>query len=140
MVCEEPTSRRTVLERSGTALAALTGGVLASNPAAGAEDVPSEPPFSVVTDPASDVNTTYATLNGELESMGGADSAQVWFRWRRPGGPDNLTAKQTFNSSTTYSATVDGLTPGVTYEFRAEGESSEPYIDSGEYHTFTTPS
>lgn len=139
MVHEEPTSRRAVLERSGVALAAVAGSSLMVGSAAGAKDVPLEPTFSLVTDPASDVNTTYATLNGDLESLGGADSARVWFRWRRLSGSDNLTAEQTFHSSTTYSATVTGLAPGVTYEFRAEGESSEPDIDSGSYHTFTTP-
>ena len=64
----------------------------------------------------------------------------MWFRWHRPDGSHNLTAEQTFFSPTTYSATVSGFTPGVTYEFRAEAESDEPYLDAGEYHAFTTPS
>lgn len=131
---DSSTSRRDVLRTTGTALAALGGTALATNAASAAPD------FSVVTHPASDVNTTYATFNGELERLGGADYAEVWFRWGELDSTKDITASQTFFSPTTFSETVSGLTSGVTYEFRAEGESNEPALDSGEYHTFTTPS
>lgn len=137
MACNpRDSTRRSVLGRTGTALLALGGAGLAASSAS------AKPTLTLYTHPASDVNTTYATLNGEIEYMGGdANSVTVWFEWGEEGnGMPNTTGSQTYFSPTTFDDLVDGLTAGTTYEFRAAGENSIGYTDTGDVHTFTTPS
>lgn len=129
-------TRRDVLRTTGTTLAALGGTILAADSAS------ARPSFQVTTHPASDVNTTYATLNGEILSLGGdANSATVWFEWGQLGtGMRNSTYQDIYLSATTFDVTINGLTPGVTYEFMATGENNLGWTNDGDVHTFTTPS
>ena len=46
-----------------------------------------DPSGAVSTDGASGVGTDTATLNGTLDDLGGASSADVYFEWRESGGP-----------------------------------------------------
>jgi subtilisin len=132
---QDGTSRRSVLRTTGTALAVASGTALA------ADSATAKPTLTLDTHPASDVNTTYATLNGEIVFMGGdADSVTVWFEWGEEGNNfPNDTPEQTYYSATTFDDTIDGLDPGTTYEFRARGYNSIGYTDTGDTHTFTTP-
>lgn len=130
------TSRRDALRTTGTALAVLGGTVLA------ADSATAKPSLEITTHAASDVNSTYATLNGEIIYMGGdADSVTVWFEWGEEGaGFPNTTPEQTYYSPTTFDDTITDLNPGTAYEFKAAGYNSIGYTDEGDVHTFTTPS
>ncbi|MFB1066087.1 ice-binding family protein [Natrinema sp. H-ect4] len=74
----------------------------------------------VVTSPATDVNGSTATLNGELTDLGDSDTVDVFFEWRELGTDEwTATAPQTLDASGDFSAGIAGLEPGGTYEFRA---------------------
>lgn len=78
-------------------------------------------PPSVATNAANSLNGTSANLNGYLASLGSASSVNVSFLW----GPTTAvatgeTAPATVSSPGTFSAPLSGLTPGMTYYFRAK--------------------
>ncbi|MFP8958878.1 ice-binding family protein (plasmid) [Natrialbaceae archaeon A-CW3] len=76
----------------------------------------------VVTTPATEVNGSTATLNGELTDLGDFDTVDVFFEWRELGEEEwNTTAPQTLNAPGDFDAEIAGLEPGTTYEFRAVG-------------------
>ncbi|GAB3037414.1 hypothetical protein GCM10025298_28710 [Natronobiforma cellulositropha] len=75
---------------------------------------------SVETQPATDVNGSTATLNGELIDLGDFDAADVFFEWRELGTDEwTTTAPQTLEEPGDFSAEIAGLESGSTYEFRA---------------------
>lgn len=76
-------------------------------------------PPTVVTNDASGVGTTSATLNGNLTSLGSASSVQVYFKWGTTTSYGNTTTQQTKTATGTFSAAISGLTPGQTYHFCA---------------------
>lgn len=81
------------------------------------------PPPTVVTNPATNVGTTSATLNGTVNPNGG--STTVSFDWglttaygsNIAGTPSPITG----NTSTSVSANLTGLTNGATYHYRCVG-------------------
>ncbi|WP_338147521.1 ice-binding family protein [Natrinema longum] len=76
----------------------------------------------VVTTPATEVNGSTATLNGELTDLGDFDTVDVFFEWRELGEEEwNTTAPQTLDASGDFDDEIAGLEPGNTYEFRAIG-------------------
>ncbi|WP_245835463.1 ice-binding family protein [Natronolimnobius baerhuensis] len=82
------------------------------------KEVPGVP--EVITSPATDVNGSTATLNGELLDLGEFDSVDVFFEWRELGADDWITTEtQTLDAPGEFSAEIPGLEPGETYEFRA---------------------
>ncbi|WP_255169182.1 ice-binding family protein [Natrononativus amylolyticus] len=84
----------------------------------------------VVTTPATDVNESTATLNGELTGLGDFDSVDVFFEWRELGAEEwNTTAPQTLDEPGPFSAEIDGLEPGTTYEFRAVGLANDERVE-----------
>nr|WP_281098736.1 ice-binding family protein [Halovivax ruber] len=76
----------------------------------------------VVTTPATDVNGSTATLNGELTDLGDYDDVDVFFEWRELGADDWIsTTPQTLDGPGDFDAEIAGLEPGSTYEFRTVG-------------------
>jgi subtilisin len=94
--------------------------------------------FSVSTDSATNVDGSSATLNGSLDNLDGASSANVYFEWRETGASSwNTTSTQTLSMTGSFSDDVTGLTEGAEYEFRAVGEASDGDTDTGGTVTFT---
>ena len=92
------------------------------------------------TNPASDVSSEGATLNGTVDPNGA--STNVTFEYREVGEQDvqTVTATQsplTGDGSTSVSATITGLTPATEYAFRVAAEN-EAGSDASEEQTFTT--
>jgi len=94
----------------------------------------------VVTDPATEQTDNSTTLNGDLSLMGSATTVNVSFIYGTiHGGPyPNPTTPQAMTASGPFQAAVSGLTPGVTYYFRARGDGGVYGIMNGEEMSFTT--
>lgn len=129
MAPDDTTSRRRILKLSGAAVAAAVGAGIASADHFHAD---------VETDFATNVGKFEATLTGDLLDMGQASSVDVWFDWGEFGaGFPNSTPRQTRTSPGTFSANLDGLTPGVAYEFRARSDTGST-TETGGSVSFTT--
>jgi subtilisin family serine protease len=97
--------------------------------------------FAVSTGTTSNVGENSATLQGSLEDLDGAGSADVYFQWRETGASSwNTTATQTLSSTGGFSANVSGLSKGTGYEYRAVGDASDGDSNTGSTATFTTDS
>ncbi|MCX6001455.1 MAG: hypothetical protein NTY79_02805 [Chloroflexi bacterium] len=94
----------------------------------------------VVTAPATDQTDNSATLNGDLSLMGSATTVNVSFVYGTVhGGPyPNATTPQAMTATGPFQAAVSGLTPGVTYYFRARGDGGVYGIMNGDEMSFTT--
>ena len=77
-------------------------------------------PPEVTTDPASDVTTNSATLNGNLTSLGTATSVDVSFEWGLTQSYGNETTAQALEAIGLFSANLDSLAPGTTYHYKAK--------------------
>ncbi|WP_135827792.1 hypothetical protein [Halorussus halobius] len=144
---EERHDRRSVLELSGSALAAL-GGVSLVGTAAANEPCPEcgddgddggggggGGSLPSVSTRFADVSGSSATLNGRLDSVGGDDSADVWFEWGPEGdGLPYDTPPLTRSGLTFYSDTASNSLDGGTYEFRAAASNdwgkTEGYVQT----------
>ncbi|MFC4542841.1 S8 family peptidase [Halosolutus amylolyticus] len=101
----------------------------------------SDPVLTVYTDSATGVGETAATLNGTLNDLGGASSADVYFEWGEAGsGLPNTTSTQTLTSTGSFSDDISGLSSGTEYEFRAVASGSDGSSDTGATQSFTTDS
>jgi subtilisin family serine protease len=99
------------------------------------------PGFAVSTGTTSNVGETSATLQGSLDNLDGASSADVYFEWRESGASSwNTTSTQTLSATGSFSATISGLTKGTGYEYRAVGNASDGDSNTGSTATFTTDS
>ncbi|EMR74853.1 hypothetical protein MBGDF03_00049 [Thermoplasmatales archaeon SCGC AB-540-F20] len=82
-----------------------------------------EPP-TVTTNEANGIGFDHATLNGNLDDMGGVSSCEVWFVWDTS-YHDNYqdyeheTDHQTKTSIGSFSQFLDGLDPETLYHYRA---------------------
>jgi hypothetical protein len=74
---------------------------------------------SVVTRDATNVATTSATLNGNLDSKGTADNVTVYFEWGLTASYGNVTTAETRTAIGPFSANLTGLIEGIPYHFRA---------------------
>jgi len=93
---------------------------------------------SVITDDASNIGEDSATLNGTLDSLGDYSSVDVSFEWGEvSGGPyPNETAPEEMTLTGSFSAPVEGLSPGFTYYYRAKATGSATVY--GTEASFTT--
>ncbi len=94
------------------------GAVLVTSPASAI----SSP--QVQTNSASYIQSTYATLNGNLYDLGGYNSATVWFQWGTSTNYSNTTYITTQNYSGTFSGQITGLIANQTYHFRAVAQNT----------------
>ncbi len=86
---------------------------------------------------ANTITTTSVNLNGQLSSLGGASSGQVFFQWGPTVTYGNVTTNQTQNVSGPFSQVISGLATGTTYHFRA-GLTTSAGTVYGDDQTFTT--
>lgn len=93
---------------------------------------------AIVTTGSASVDETSATLNGSLNNLGGASSADVYFEYRESGGSWTATSAQTRSSTGMYSETVSGLATDTDYEFRAVVDASDGDSDTGSVTSFST--
>jgi hypothetical protein len=98
---------------------------------------------TVETNPAGNVTSDSATLNGNLTDLGTASSVDVSFVWgTTPGGPyDNETTATppTMTAAGTFSASLSGiLLPGTTYYFEAKADGGGNGTNYGAEENFTT--
>jgi len=100
---------------------------------------------TVLTNSATNVATSTAQLNGNLVSLGGASSTDVWFQWGETDSYGNETASSNKDTAGTFSVNLSSLTQGQTYHFRAMAEnisgiatgtdkSFAPVISCGEHN------
>ncbi len=93
--------------------------------------------FMISTNSPTNVDGSSATLNGSLDDLDGASSADVYFEWRETGAASwNTTSVQTLSATGSFSETLTGLTSGAEYEFRAVGDASDGDTDTGSTLTF----
>jgi hypothetical protein len=91
-----------------------------------AVEVTNQGTLSVDTLSASGIDTSSATLNGELTELGSANSANVSFQYRKDGTSTwTDTPSQTLTTTDTFSQAISGLDSDTTYEFRAVADSTE---------------
>ncbi|ELY31234.1 hypothetical protein C500_06521 [Natrialba magadii ATCC 43099] len=92
----------------------------------------------VFTGPATEINESTATLNGELVELGDFSPVNVFFEYRIVGNNDWLeTAPQPFTAPGPFNAEVD-VEPGNDYEYRAVAVADGVRIE-GLTQTFTKP-
>ncbi|MCU4740543.1 ice-binding family protein [Natronoglomus mannanivorans] len=92
----------------------------------------------VVTTPATDVDESTATLTGELTDLGDFDSVDVFFEWRELGTDEWIaTEPQTLDEPGDFSAGIEGLEPGTTYEFRAVGLANGERVEGATLRVIT---
>jgi len=97
----------------------------------------------VSTMPATGVGSTYATLNGYLDFTGG-ETCEVWFVWDTTSHSSYVdyshsTSHQPDKTSAgSFSQYISGLTPGVTYHFRAVAKNYEGTVKGADL-TFIQP-
>ena len=95
----------------------------------------------VATDDASDVSDTFATLNGDLTSLGTALSVEVSFQWGTSSESySNNTSPQTMSTTGSFNFDLSDLNPGTTYYYRAMAVgSASSYGAQRSFTTSTTP-
>ena len=94
--------------------------------------------LAVSTSNAAGVTATSATLNGNLASLGGAGSVNVYFQYGLTTSYGSTTATQAKSSTGTFNAAISGLAPSTTYHFRAVAAGGTTAYGSD--MTFTTVS
>ena len=98
--------------------------------------LPPEPP-TVETHAATGVGETSATLNGTANPN--RSQTDVFFEWGTDTSYGNVTPAQDIGTTpSSFSEAISGLTPGVTYHFRAVATNAIGTA-YGEDMTFTTP-
>ncbi|AXG09694.1 S8 family peptidase [Haloplanus rubicundus] len=88
------------------------------------------------------INSASATLNGTLESLGGADSVDVYFKYWEKGSKSStadFTSVETLTSTGSFSESVSSLSSGATYIFAARGKSSTGDWNRGSRFEFSPP-
>ena len=93
--------------------------------------------LSVTTDPATNIKSSTATLNGTLTQSDGDGLWDCYFQWGES-SPYSETTKVGKSSGQSFSANVNGLIPGTTYRFRAVAEQSGKDTLYGSWLSFTT--
>lgn len=122
-------TRRAVLRLSGAAVATV-----------GAVGTAVADHLIVETERPSSVTPDSATLEGHLDRLGDADSADCYFEWGKDGNLDNETSPQTLTNHGDFDETIDGLESDTFYEYRAVAEGSDGETDTGSKEAFNTDS
>ncbi|AXG06287.1 serine protease [Haloplanus rubicundus] len=101
--------------------------------------VPFSTELSISTLEVSDIEADSAVLNGTLESLGGADSVEVYFKYWEKGSKSSTvdwTSVETLTSPGAFSDSLSDLSSGTTYIFAARGKSSTGDWNSGSHLDF----
>lgn len=98
---------------------------------------------SVSTTPATSVGSTYARLNGIVDT-GSDDDTQAWFEWGTTTSTsfdtnkiDAVNASRIGDDTYSYGITITNLAPNTLYYFRAVAENDEG-DDTGNIYSFRT--
>ncbi|MFC2044632.1 S8 family serine peptidase, partial [Chloroflexota bacterium] len=94
---------------------------------------------SVITNAATNITTTSATVSGNLTDLGSATTANVLFEYGTDTSYGSTTTAETMTGTGTFNANLIGLTPNTTYHFRAKADSGIHGIATGADISFTTP-
>lgn len=146
--------RRACLKMAGTLIAAGSGVSATSGRATAGTDGygeggyghggyggSSDSSVTVSTNSPTNLTDSGATLNGSLDDLGGAGSADCYFEWRESGVSTwNTTSAQSRSSTGSFSEDITGLSSATEYEFRAFATASDGDTDTGSTKTFTTSS
>lgn len=73
----------------------------------------------VETDPATNISTEGATLNGKIKENSGFENLNTRFEWNEKGENLNQNANGNLNQDDSFSGSITNLTSSNTYEFRA---------------------
>ncbi len=92
----------------------------------------------VTTNPATNVTSGSATLNGNLTSLGNYSWAYVSFEWGGNTSYGNATTPGNMSTTGPFSDSINGLSPNTTYHFRAKALGNGTYAFYGNDTTFTT--
>jgi RHS repeat-associated protein len=92
---------------------------------------------TVITNTATSITGSSATLNGNLASLGGAGSVTVNFEWGLTTSYGNTTTGQPMSATGNFNAAISGLSGGTTYHFRAKAVGMS--TGYGNDFTLTTP-
>lgn len=107
--------------------------------ASGATGLASASTLDVDTNDASSITDSSAYLNGDLQDLGGAGSADVYFEWGEYGSDlPNSTASESMNSTGIFSHQLAGLSSDTTYEFQAVASTSQNGRVTGSRLSFST--
>jgi transglutaminase-like putative cysteine protease len=98
-------------------------------------------PPAVTTNDAIEVASSSATLNGKLTAMGSAASVAVSFEYgTAPAVYSGETAPESKTAAWSFSHSLEGLSPGVTYYYRAKAVGNGTvYGTEKSFTTGTTP-
>jgi hypothetical protein len=98
-----------------------------------------ETPPSVVTNDATGITDTQATLNGDLTDLYGSVGADVSFQWgtSSESWPNETTAY--LAKAGAFSSSLTGLTSNTTYYYRAKADSGNCGTTYGDEMSFNTP-
>lgn len=104
------------------------------------DDGDAEPlPPDVSTADASDIESSEATLNGNLDEIGSEDEVAVYFEWRSADDSSwRITDPEIRSSPDSFSQSIGDLESDTEYEFRAVVETADGDVIAGETRTFTT--
>jgi len=91
---------------------------------------------SVTTDPATDITTISATLNGTLDDDGG-EACTCGFEWGLTTDYGETTSTESKTEGQTFAQAISGLSPGTLYHFRAKATNSWGTVYGSDL-TFTT--
>jgi len=98
-----------------------------------------ETPASVVTNDATGISDTQATLNGDLTDLNDSAGADVSFQWGTSSESwPNETAAYLAKAGA-FSFSLTGLTSNTTYYYRAKADSGNYGTTYGDERSFTTP-
>lgn len=92
---------------------------------------------TVTTNPATDIETSYATLNGLLDDDGN-DACDCVFEWGETAAYGDTTSIQSKTTGETFSQLITGLSPNTLYHFRAKATNPITGASYGIDQTFTT--
>jgi hypothetical protein len=98
-------------------------------------------PLTVTTSDATGIRTTAAILNGNLDSLGAADSVDVSFEWGVSTDYGNETTPELRTAAGSVQADLSGLAPNTTYHFRikAAGRDGTVYGPDMQFTTGPAP-
>jgi hypothetical protein len=92
--------------------------------------------LGVSTTTATNTNSPNVTLNGNLVSLGTADTVEVSFEYGPTVAYGSTTAPQPVTATGNFSAGINGLTAGNTYHFRADADGGVSGTANGADMTF----
>jgi hypothetical protein len=92
----------------------------------------------MVTGSAASITTTTAILQGTLDSLGTALSAECYFEYGLTVAYGTATVEQTKTATGSFNQSILGLSSGVTYHFRAAARYNGTEYSYGSDNTFVT--